>query len=99
MPEAPVKEHRDLRLGEHQVGVRRTFGSGRTETRYRSPSACTARRKASSGLVSLPLFDCMLLRTPSLDAPTGLAVAIRLPYERYARARIGAALLISAAMC
>lgn len=48
--------------------MRRTDFNGRAETLYRRPKAWTADLKASSGLVSLPLFDCMLARTPGDEA-------------------------------
>ena len=54
--------------GNTKSAVRRTERTGRRPTKYLSPSACTARRNASSGLVSRPVFACIDLRTPSEDA-------------------------------
>lgn len=48
--------------------VRRRSFKGRMETRYRSPRACTADLRAISGLVSRPLLDFMLARTPGDEA-------------------------------
>jgi hypothetical protein len=48
--------------------VRRTDRIGLIETLYRMPIAWTARRRASSGLVSRPLLDCMLRRVAGEEA-------------------------------
>jgi hypothetical protein len=48
--------------------VRLRFFSGRADTLYRRPRRCTAERNATSGLVSLPLFDRMLARVPGEEA-------------------------------
>lgn len=55
--------------------VRRRPGSGRLDTRYLRPSRCTAERRASSGLVSRPLLERILARTPGDDAQDSVTAA------------------------
>lgn len=64
----PSRKTATRSVGKTRSAVRRTSRSGRADTRYRSPSACTAERSASSGLVSRPRFDFMLARAAADDA-------------------------------
>src|SRR4051812_37691280 len=46
----------------------RPLGSRQWQRQPRTPARQSARRSRSSGLVSLPRIDAMILRRPSLDA-------------------------------
>lgn len=60
--------------GNRMSAVRRTLPRGRRLTKKRSPRACKARLKSSSGTVSRPRLDFMLARTPGDDAHDGCSV-------------------------
>src|SRR5262245_3505939 len=51
-----------------RTAVQDTSAKGRAPIRYRRPSACTAERSASSGLVSRLRLPCMTARAAGVDA-------------------------------